>query len=176
LGADGDAGWVRFDWLDAGTSQISDEQTLVSALATDVFYERCDGGVCSPWVRVFDTELGGLLWEAPLLSPRSNGTVLNRALVAGPLGGFVDVVRFEDPDGGRRAEFQFFADGQRKALCRLAEGNLELAHLSAGALVVTARRNDGGLMLESYDLGGLSGADQGWPTMHGVGGTRSDGP
>lgn len=171
---DGGVEFVAFDWRDAGpVSRVFEGQTLVSSSVTNVFFERCDGG-CEQVVRAFDTQTGASLWEVPVITARTPGTMLTSALVAVPVGGVMSVVRLDDLDGGHRAEFQFLAAGDRKAVCRLADGDLEQAHLSAGALVVTARRADGGVVLESYGLGALPFSLGGWPTVNGLGGSRSD--
>lgn len=167
----GDAGVVAFDWADGG--RVFDEGTLTQRF-TNAFFERCDGG-CAEWVRVFD-EQGVTQWEAPLLQPTEQGEVVVRTLVDVVPGAFAELVRLET-DAGLRAELRVISEGSLAGTCRLPEGSgaVEQAVVSATALVVTARRADGGLVLESYGLGGLPTARTGWPTSGGVGGTRTDG-
>jgi hypothetical protein len=175
------AGFVPFDWSTTEVTEFLDEQTLSSSLATDVFYLRCDGG-CSGgerelYVRVLDHTDGGELWQTRVLDSRFPARVLATSLVDGRVGGFVTVVRFET-DAGPRAVGELYADGERKALCRLPEvsGAIEQAHFSATALVVTVRRPDGTVVLESYPLGALPLSRSSWATPQGVAGTRSDRP
>ena len=102
--------------------------------------------------------------------------MVTAALVSGGAGDSVlTVVRLET-DAGSRAEVQLLAGGARQALCRLPEasGAIELAHFSTTALVITVRRADGGVALESYNFGLLPVSRSGWPAVNGVGGTRSN--
>jgi hypothetical protein len=140
-----------------------------------VFFLRCDAG-CETAVRAFDP-FGAPLWDTVVLSPRFPGSMLATTLVNSRPGTFATVVRAET-DAGPRTVVAVFADGERKAICRLADvsGGVELAHFSAGAMVVTVRRPDGGVALESYGLGGLPVGGSGWSTPQGLGGTRSDRP
>lgn len=171
LPATGDAGVVTFDWADAG--RVFDERTLTQRF-TNGYFERCDGG-CAEWVRVFD-EQGTARWEAPLLGPTERGEVVVRTLVDVVPGAFAELVRLET-DAGQRAELRVIAEGEVAGVCRLPDvsGAVEQAVVSATAVVITARRTDGGLVLESYGLGGLPASRTGWPTVNGVGGTRTDG-
>lgn len=176
-----DGGVVLFDWTGTEVSQFLDEQTLSSLVATDVFYLSCDGGCGGPEqetrVRVFNTATGAQLWETVVVSPSFPGNILATTLVDGRPGGFVTVMRSET-DAGPRAVAALFADGERKAVCRLPEvsGAIEQAHFSSTAMVVTVRRPDGTVVLESYDLGALPVSRSSWATPQGVGGTRSDRP
>lgn len=181
LDASGSASVELFDWSDAGATRFLEELTLSSAQATNVFFLRCDGGCGGPeqetGVRVFDTDSGLPLWETVVASPAFPGTMLATTLLDGRAGAFTTVMRSETP-GGPRAVLAIFADGERKAVCRLPEasGAVELAHFSASSLVVTVRRPDGGVSLESYPLGELPVSRSTWSTPQGVGGTRSDRP
>ncbi len=176
-----DGGLVLFDWSTTYASVFLDEQTLSSTLATDVFFLRCDGGCGGPGqethVRVFNTATGTALWEAAVLTPAFPGQLLATTLVDGRAGGFVGLVRSET-DAGPRTQLALFADGERKAVCKLPEtsGAVEEAHFSSTALVVTVRRPDGTVALESYKLGALPVSRSSWSTPEGVGGTRSDRP
>ncbi len=176
-----DAGVVPFDWTGASVSQFLDEQTLSSSLATDVFYLRCDGGCGGPEqetvVRVFDPTTGARLWEVPVVQQNLPGRMMATTLIEGRQGGFITLLRAET-DAGPRAYAALFADGERKAVCRLPElsGSIEQAHFSTTALVVTVRRPDGGVVLESYELGALPVSRSSWATPQGVAGTRSDRP
>lgn len=176
-----DGGLIPFDWSGAPVEiRYLDELTLSSAAATNVFFLSCDGGCGGPdqetQVRVFDGT-GSPLWETTVVSPSFPGTMLATTLIDGRLGGFVTVLRLETA-AGPRALLALFADGERKAVCNLPEssGAVEQAHFSATALVITARRPDGGVVLESYELGALPVSRSGWATPQGVGGTRSDRP
>ena len=176
-----DGGVAIFDWAGADASGFADELTLSSSFATNVFYLRCDGGCGGPeqetHVRVFDTATGSLLWEVPVVTPAFPGTMLATTLIDGRAGAFTTLMRAEF-DGGSRSALAFFADGERKAVCRLpgASGAVEQAHFSTSALVITVRRADGSVVLESYDLGALPVSRTSWSTPQGVGGTRSDRP
>lgn len=176
-----DGGFVRFDWSSTDVSEFLDDQTLSSTLATDVFYLRCDGGCGGPEqetrVQVFDTATGAALWETGVTGPLFPGQMLATTLIDGRAGGFVTLVRFET-DAGPRAVGALFADGERKAICRLPDvsGAIEQAHFSATALVVTVRRPDGSVVLESYPLGALPISRTSWATPQGVAGTRTDRP
>lgn len=175
-----DGGLVPFDWTLADATSYLEELTLSTAQATNVFYLRCDGGCGGPdqetHVRVFDAT-GSPLWETAVISPSFPGTMIATTLVDGRPGGFTTLLRTET-DAGPRAMLALFAEGERKAVCHLPEasGAVEQAHFSATALVVTSRRPDGGVVLESYELGALPVTRQGWATPQGVGGTRSDRP
>lgn len=174
-----DAGLVPFDWTGASVSQFLDDQTLSSSFATNVFYLRCDGGCGGPeqetHVRVFDPTTGGPLWEVPVVQPNFPGQMMATTLVDGLQGGFITLLRTQT-DAGPRSYAALFADGERKAVCRLPElsGAVEQAHFSATALVVTVRRPDGTVVLESYELGALPVSRSSWATPQGVAGTRSD--
>ena len=176
-----DGGLTLFDWTGADASAFADDLTLSSSFATNVFYLRCDGGCGGPeqetHVRVFDTATGSMLWEVPVVNPTFPGTMLATTLVDGRAGGFTTLVRAQT-DGGSRAVLAFFADGERKAACRLPDvsGAVEQAHFSTSALVVTVRRADGSVVLESYDFGALPVSRTSWSTPQGVAGTRSDRP
>ena len=176
-----DGGLVLFDWSTVAASAFLDDQTLSSTLATDVFFLRCDGGCGGPeqetHVSVFSTATGAPLWQVAVLTPAFPGQLLATTLVDGRAGGFVGLVRSET-DAGSRAQLALFADGERKAVCRLpaASGAIEQAHFSSSALVVTVRRADGSVVLESYGLGALPVSRSSWSTPQGVGGTRSDRP
>ena len=175
-----DGGFVAFDWSTTPVSQFLDDRTLTSSLATDVFFRRCDGGCGAPddeiHVRVFDSA-GDELWQVPVIDQSLPGQMLTTSLVEGRPGGFVTLVRIET-DAGPRAIGALFADGERKALCRLPDtsGAVEQAHFSSTALVVTVRRPDGTVALESYPLGALPLSRTSWATPQGVAGTRSDRP
>jgi hypothetical protein len=172
----GGAALLPFDWSDAGASQFLDELTLSSGSVTDVFFLRCDAG-CETGVRVFD-DTGGSLWDTVVLSPRFPGKMVATSLISPGLPGtFITVVRAET-DAGPQTALALFADGQRKAVCRLPEGSggVELATFSSTAMVVTVRRPDGGVALESYGLGALQVNRTGWSTPQGLGGSRSDRP
>lgn len=176
LDADGDAGLLAFDWADAGASRIFAERTLGSSRATDVFFERCDGGACVEWVRGVNLFTGAPLWEGPLLRAGEQGDVVLRTLIDSAPGAVAVLVRLDDGDGGASAEVRLLSEGDVQGVCRLqSSGVVEQALVSSAALVITARRPDGGLALESYGLGGLPVVRTGWPTSHGVGGTRTDG-
>ncbi len=174
-----DAGLVSFDWSGASVSQFLDDRTLSSSFATNVFYLRCDGGCGGPeqetHVRVFDPSTGGQLWEVPVVLPAFPGEILATTLVDGRQGSFITVLRAQT-DAGPRSYAALFSDGERKAVCRLPDlsGAIEQAHFSATALVVTARRADGTVVLESYELGALPVSRSTWATPQGVSGTRSD--
>lgn len=175
-----DGGFVAFDWSTTPVSRFLEEQTLTSSLATDVFFLRCDGGCGAAddetHVRVFDTA-GDELWQLPIIDQSFPGQMLATSLVDGRPGGFVTLVRVET-DAGPRAVGALFADGERKAICRLPDtsGAVEQAHFSSTALVVTVRRPDGTVVLESYPLGALPLSRSSWATPQGVAGTRSDRP
>jgi hypothetical protein len=171
-----DAGLVRFDFSDAGFVQPIHPLTLASIVATNVTYERCDGGACELSVRVFDPSGTGL-WDARLLDAGMVGRLMGATLVDALPGVFTAVVRTETP-AGPRTSVALYGQGERLATCNLLpqSGAVELVHFSQGALVVTSRRPDGGLALESYGLQSLPVSRSGWPTPQGVGGTRSDRP
>lgn len=172
-----DAGFLAFDFGDAGVTRFFHEQTLFSPQTTNTFFERCNGPVCDQVVRVFDGADGSPLWETRVVDGRTPGTRVLDRLVLGPPGAMVSLVRFDGVDGGApRAAFELFAEGESKALCRLPEasGALELAHLSSSALVVTSRRPDGGVVLESYGVGAAFPTAYGWSSRQGVGSTRTD--
>jgi hypothetical protein len=175
-----DGGFVAFDWSTTPVSQFLDEQTLTSSLATNVFFRVCDGGCGGPddetHVRVFDPA-GDELWQVAVINQSFPGQMLATSLVDGRPGGFVTLARFET-DAGPRAAGALFFDGERKAICRLPDtsGAIEQAHFSATALVITVRRPDGTVVLESYPLGALPLSRSSWATPQGVAGTRSDRP
>lgn len=171
----GDAGLVRLDWGDAGADRVLEDWTLSSATATTTFFER-DAGAFT-FARVFDPASGQALWSAPLTSAASPGQLVLTTLIDAPRGTFTSLIRSETTQGPRSL-FALYADGERKGLCRLPElsGAVERAVVTSGALVVTARRPDGGLVLESYDLAELPVSRSGWPQAQGVAGTRSDRP
>lgn len=178
-GDDGDGGLVLFDWTDAGVTQHLEESTLSSATTTNAFFLRCDGG-CSggtqeTWVRVFDAQTGQPRWETLVVGPSFPGTVQALTLLDGQPGAFAALVRSETPNGPR-ALLALYADGERKAICRLPpnSGAVELAHFSASALMVTVRKPDGTVALESYPLGALPVSHSTWSTPQGTFGTRSD--
>ena len=176
-----DAGLTLFDWSTVPVDRFLDEQTLSSGIATDVFFQRCAAGCGGPddqtWAAAFSPFTGELLWQAAVVTPLFPGTMLTTTLVDTPLpGAFVTVVRGE-VDAGSRTVAALFSEGERKAVCRLpATGVVEQAHFTTSALVVTVRRPDGSVVLESYPLGGLPVSRSGWPTSQGVDGTRSDRP
>ena len=128
-------------------------------------------------MRVFDTFTGSPLWEAPVLTPSSPGTMLATTLIDTKPGTFATVIRTETALGPRTVA-ALYAEGERKALCRLPDtsGAVELAHFSSTALVITVRRPDGGVVLESYELGALPVSRTSWSTPQGVAGTRTDRP
>ncbi len=169
-------GLVPFDWSGAGATRFYEDQTLVSPLVTDVFFERCVGG-CAQVVRAYATQTGLLVWEAPMILASTPGTIVSSTLIEPVSGGVASLVRL-DTLAGPRAELRMMIDGGVVGLCRLPEGSgaIEQAVFSSTAMVVTSRRADGGLVLESYELGALSPSRAGWPTVNGVGGTRSDRP
>ncbi len=176
-----DAGLTLFDWSTLPADRFLDEQTLSSSAATDVFFQRCTAGCGAPddqtWVAAFSASTGELLWNAPVVTPLFPGTLLTTTLIDGPAPGAVVAVVRGELDAGARTVASLFADGERKAVCRLpALGVVEQAHFTTSALVVTVRRPDGSVVLESYDLGGLPVSRSGWPTSQGVNGTRSDRP
>ena len=178
-----DAGLVLFDWSTLPVSRFLDDQTLSSATASDVFFLTCDAdaGCGRPddqtRVAAFNPSSGALLWEVPVSTPAFPGTILSTTLVDTRPGAFLAVMR-ADLDGGARTVAALFADGERKAVCRLPalSGAVEAAHFTTSALVVTVRRADGSVVLESYNLGSLPLSRSGWPTPQGVNGTRSDRP
>jgi hypothetical protein len=175
-----DGGFVAFDWSGQSVSQFLDDQTLASTLATNVFFKTCDGGCGGPddvtHVRVFDPS-GAELWQLPVIDPGFPGRVLATSLIEGREGGFVARARAGTHAGPRAAGALFF-DGERKAICRLPDtsGAIEQVHFSSTALIVTVRRPDGSVVLESYSLGALPLSRSSWATPQGVAGTRSDRP
>ena len=178
-----DAGLVRFDWSTLPVSRFLDDQTLSSAAASSVFFQRCDAdaGCGGPddqtRVAVFSPSTGALLWEAPVSTPAFPGRVLSTTLIDTLPGAFLAVMRADLPTGAQTVT-ALFAEGERKAVCRLPalSGAVERAHFTTSALVVTVRRPDGSVVLESYELGSLPLSRSGWPTWQGVNGTRSDRP
>lgn len=84
----------------------------------------------------------------------------------------------EEADGGPVAYLELLSEGEKLGICRLPaqSGNVELAHFSSNAMVVTTRGADGGLVIESYPLNALPISQTGWPIDNGVRGTRSDRP
>jgi hypothetical protein len=125
---------------------------------------------------VFDPS-GAALWDALLIPPGVDARIVAVNAVDALPGTFIAVVRSETAFGPRTS-VSLYAEGERQAQCNLlpASGGVELAHFSQGAMVVTARRADGGLVLESYGVQSLPISRSGWPTPQGVGGTRSDRP
>lgn len=182
LGADGllraDGGFLPFVIaVDGGVipaASVLAERTLVDATAADVFFTVCDGG-CEERVAAISVFTGLPMWDAQVhpADPPSR-TVLTSQLGAQP-GAVLALVRSET-DAGALSYFELLADGSRQGLCRLpgVSGRVEQATVTAGALVVTTRRADGGVQLESYPLNGLPSARSGWPTANGVLGRRSD--
>ncbi|MFT3710297.1 MAG: hypothetical protein QM817_21935 [Archangium sp.] len=176
LDDDGGFGWLSFDFSDAGYVERFDALTLSSAFATDVFVKRCDdAGACQLDVDAFDGLNGSLMWSAPVIRQSLDGKLIFATLIDGNVGESVVTVTRIETDAGPRAEVQLLAQGSRSALCRLREnsGAVELAHVANSSLVITTRRPDGGLVLESYGLGVLPVSRSGWPTTNGVLGSRS---
>ncbi len=172
--ADGGASAVSYDFSDAGA--LREQHTLASAGTMSVFFERCDAG-CETWVRNVDVESGATRFEGRVLRDDVEARIVASTLVEPRAGTFAALIR-EERDGGPRAFLQLFIDGESKALCRLPEasGAVEQARFSSSALVITAARSDGGVVLESYGLGAVPLSTFGWTTSGGVGGTRSDRP
>lgn len=170
-----DAGLVRFDWADAGADRVLEAWTVSSPEATTAFFERDAGAVT--FARVFDSVTGESLWSVPLTAAVTPGTVVATTLVDAPRGTFTALIRTATA-AGPRAVFALYADGALKGLCRLPEasGAVEQAAFSPGAMVITARRPDAGLVLERYDLAQLPVSRGGWPQSQGVDGSRSDRP
>lgn len=176
-----DGGWasVALAWPDAGVARVLEEETLAARDAIDIFFERCDGGApCAPsereaWVSVFEPTTGLLRWGAQLTPAGVQTRLVTTTLLDEEPGALANVVR-ADFDGGAQAFLQVFSEGQRRVLCRLPEasGALLSAHFATTALVVTARRPDGGVVLEAYPLNALPVASGGWPRAHGLDGAR----
>lgn len=178
LDSDGGSLWAPFDFSMTPYSTRYERGTLSSPFATDVFTENCDdAGVCETVVTSFDAMTGAPRWDAQVIGRGFFGRVVRAALVDGNAGdGVLTVTELLADDGGTRGEVALYLDGEQKALCHLpaVSGSIELAHFSGTALVLTTRRPDGGVVLESYGLGVLPVSRSGWPSPNGVNGSRSD--
>lgn len=176
--SDGGTLWAPFDFSMTPYSTRYERDTLSSPFATDVFVERCDdAGACETTVNSFDAVTGAPRWNAQVIGRGFFGRIVRSTLIDGNAGdGVVTVTELLADDGGTRGEVALFADGEQKALCHLpaASGSIDLAHFSGTALVLTTRRPDGGVVLESYGLGLLPVSRSGWPGTNGVNGSRSD--
>ncbi len=181
LSPESDGGWraVVLDWADAGALAVLEEETLAARDAVDVFYQRCDAGLACPelsretWLRVFDPTSGQARWDVQVLPGGVETRLVATTLLDEQPGAVATVVR-ADFDAGAQAFLQVFSEGQRRLLCRLPEasGAVLSAHFATSALVVTARRPDGGVVLEAYPLNALPVSSGGWPRPHGLDGAR----
>lgn len=170
---------VALDWRDAGEPQWLLDESLASGDAVDIFFWRCDGGPgCGPleretWVRAFDVRTGAARWDAKVLPAGVEARLLATTMLEEQPGAVATLVR-ADFDAGAQTFLEVFSGGQRKLLCRLPEasGAVTAAHFASTALVVTARRADGGVALEAYPLHALPVSVRGWPRPHGYDGAR----
>lgn len=171
--ADGGVNVLPWNFVDAGT--LLERQTLAANGTMNAFFERC-GGACETWVRNVDVATGATRFEGPVLRGVVPARIVESTLISSGRGAFATLVR-EERDGGPRAYLELFIDGESKGLCRLPEasGAVELAEFTSSSLVVTSRRADGGVVLESFGgLGNVPLTRFGWGTPNGVGGSRSD--
>ncbi len=161
-----DDGGVSLTPFDAGTALLA--QTIVGRGVVHFFDQRCDGGTCEVWVRGVDDFDAGVPWFEGFVT---DGALLTSTLVD-PVSGVFGALTKEDAG----TDFRLFVEGEMVAICRLPPGSRDVqrAHFTASAMVVTVQREDGGLALESYGLNGLPVSTFGWTTPRGVGGTRSD--
>ena len=155
-------------------ARVLGARTLVDTIAANVFYEVCDAG-CAERVQAVSIDTGLSLWDAEVFPGGLNARTVLAAQVQFQPGSMAALVRAE-VDGGAAAWFELISQGQRRGLCRIGEANarIEQAVLTRGALVVTARRADGGVQLDSYPLLGLPVSRLGWPQVHGVDGHRAN--
>lgn len=173
LVGDGGFVWAPYDFSDAGALSVFDDWTLSSALASDVLIERCDGGCSRDLV---STSMGSLRWSAWVSVPWAPVDVVGATLIDNNrLGDDAVVVVRSAGDAGTSAEARLYLQGVVNSICHLPNvGTLEQVHFSSGAMVTVWKREDGGAVLESYNLGPLPISRSGWPQVNGVGGTRSD--
>lgn len=178
---DGGAGW--FDALDAGATAVRGALTSVQASNLDIFVERCvddagcvDGGI-EVSVEVVDVATQTRRWSAPVVPADGKWRLVGHQLIEGAPGALVVLLR-EETTAGARAMLVLFAEGKKQAVCRLpaASGAVEQSHFVSGGLVVAAQRPDGRTVVERYSLGLLPVALTGWPSEHGVNGSRADRP
>ncbi|MGV3621314.1 MAG: hypothetical protein ACO1OB_10885 [Archangium sp.] len=170
---DGGVDVLPWNFTDAGT--LLERQTMAASGTMNVFFERC-ATVCETWVRNVDVLTGATRFEGRVLRGDVPARIVESTLFNTGRGVFGSLIR-EEQDGGSRAYFKLFIEGEEKALCRLpvASGAVELAEFTSSSLVVTSRRADGGVVLESFGgLGALPLQRNGWGTPTGVGGSRSD--
>jgi hypothetical protein len=158
--------------FDAGT--ILPNETISSRGVMNVFDTRCfgdaDAGIdagCGIFVRGFSLSTSEQLFEGPVTS----GEMLATTTIDPRPGVFGALIR---EDGG--SHFKLYVDGAESAVCHMPLASSDIANVtfSASAMVITRRREDGGVMLESYDIGSLPVGNSGWTTPSGLNGRHAD--
>lgn len=165
-------GGVTVQRFDAGAP--SPQQTIAARGVMNVFEVRCfgdeDAGIdagCATWVR-------GL--SLSTTEEQFSGRVTDGALLAtttiDPVPGVFAALVFED--GG--AHFKLYVEGAESGVCHLPleSSNVKNVTFSSSAMVTTRLRDDGGVVLESYDLASLPVGSFGWTTPSGLNGRHAD--
>lgn len=177
-------------WTDAGV-RLSPLPRAVLATPDSVvaFARRCAQPLtsCLPtdeetWVRVVDPRTGVLRYEAKVLPAGLDSRLEEAALVNVTPGSVAALVEADfsslDAGYGVGAYLEVFSEGRRAVLCPLPPESSRLrgALFAAGSLFVFADRGDAGVVLEAYELRGLSLTFSGWPQADGVEGVRRAAP
>lgn len=158
--------------FDAGA--VLANETLAARGVMNVFDVRCfgdeDAGIdagCGTWVRGFSLSTTDQLFEGPI----TNGALLATTTIEPGLGVFGALIR---EDGG--AHFKLYVDGQESGVCHLPleSSDVQNVTFSSSAMVTTRLREDGGVVLESYDLESLPIGSFGWTTPSGLNGRHAD--
>jgi len=165
-------GGLTVKTFDAGS--ILANESISARGVMDVFDVRCfgdeDAGLdagCGIFVRGIELSSGEQLFEGPI----TNGEMLATTTIDPRPGVFGALIR---EDGG--SHFKLYVDGQESAVCHmpLESSDVTKVTFSASAMVITRRRDDGGTVLESYDLGALPVGNFGWTTPTGLNGRHAD--
>ena len=185
-----DAGWSVLDWPLAGDAgqplEWSAGDVVLSGGTVAALHQRCDAPLasCAPldrstWVWVVDTRGFAPPWEAKVapggVASQVAAVALGRAsLTVPPVSvDLVSTVLRVEHDAGVQSYLEVYAAGERAVLCRFPDGTaVEQAAFGDGRLLTFARRGDGGLRLEAWELTGLPATTSGWPVADGVAGTR----
>jgi hypothetical protein len=157
--------WLERGRLQSSTQAFSFSRRCPTPLAS------CAAEVDTTWLLVHALSTGQVVWEVEVLTPDAGTHLWEAALLAQ---GGVATVSQVVVDGGVRAALQAFYSGVPLFVCPLPEesSRLEGALLANGSLYVIVERPDGGFALESYALGALPLATDGWTTAEGAQGTR----
>jgi Dictyostelium (slime mold) repeat len=135
----------------------------------------CAEAEAALWLSSFELDTGARAWDVQVspADPRSR-LVLATLLDVQPPQVAVAAVTVTGFDGGVRSGVQVFSGGQRSLACLFPPGSTDLldAVVTDQALVVLARRPDGGVGLESYGLGVLPVHRTDWAAPFGEGGAR----